>query len=444
MSRFHIAAPSWDLSANAMALVYRSDAFGRFEERVVFPDSTPLSELDDELREGLGVLAALAMGTSYFKAAPAQTVSVESALTAPARDIVEKLYGPGLGEFYVRNNLSYPPQIKIVAAEADAARFPREINNDRAVVAFGGGKDSHVASAILNEANIKSERVSVILSDQVGARLQSMSETPVTLIKRCIDPKLIDLSRAGKALNGHVPITAINSIVLGLYAAMTGAGWVVFANERAASEPTMHIDGHAVNHQYSKSLEFEDALKVGFEAVAAPFTYFSILRPVSELWTGHYIANRASAALEIFASCNRNFVFAGPSVLQDGQRWCGRCAKCVYTSVLLAPFLSPERHQTVFQSQPLHNPENMTFLREIAGLTDAKPWECVGERREVASALLALADHAEWKDVPLIRDVQADLAKQWDLDDLRQAWDVALDARSEHRMPEKIAKIVQA
>ena len=46
-----------------------------------------------------------------------------------------------------------------------------------------------------------------------------------------------------------------------LYAAAKGLDWVVFANERAASEPTMESNGHPVNHQFSKSLEFEDALR---------------------------------------------------------------------------------------------------------------------------------------------------------------------------------------
>jgi hypothetical protein len=230
---------------------------------------------------------------------------------------------------------------------------------------------------------------------------------------------------------------------MALYAAAKGLDWVVFANERAASEATMEANGHPVNHQFSKSLEFEDALRAAFKEAGARANYFSILRPVSELWTAHYLAAR-SGALDIFASCNRNFVFAGPDALAEGQRWCGQCAKCVYTAVLLAPFLSLGGHAAVFQSRPLHDRGNAGFLREIAGLTDAKPWECVGERREVAAALAHLLTLEDWREAPLVAGIEAELFEHWDRADLKAAWNEALTARSEHRMPEAVARVMGA
>jgi len=342
--------------------------------------------------------------------------------------------------------LPYPPQFTLTAdARPDAPTSPPQPSGPiRAAVAFGGGKDSHVAASIIAQAGAEVERVSLILGECVGARLQSMSETPVTLLRRTIDPRLIELSRSGDALNGHIPITGVNSCLMALYAAAKGLDWVVFANERAASEPTLQANGHPVNHQFSKSLTFEDALRDGFAAVAAPVQYFSVLRSVSELWTAHYLATDGAAALDIFASCNRNFVFAGPSVLPEGRRWCGQCPKCVYTAVLLAPFVSVARHAELFQSQPLHAPENMDYLREIAGLTDAKPWECVGERREVAAAITHLLGDAAWSQAPLIAQIEAELFDYWDRRDLEQAWAGALDARSEHRMPAAVAQVMGA
>jgi hypothetical protein len=444
MSRFTICKPSWNFEGRVLTLGFEGDVFGAFQETVTFPQFVGAESIDRALLDRLGALAALAMGTSYYKAAPATMIEVDFGLTAQARDMALKLYGPGLGEFYVRNELDYPPEFDLVAEDADQVDHVTTPKGRTAVCAFGGGKDSHVASAILTAAGIEATRVSVILSEQVGERLQSMSEMPVNSIQRRIDPKLIALSREGKALNGHIPITAINSVILGIYAVMHRLDYVVFANERAASEPTLQANGHPVNHQYSKSLEFEDTLRGAFAAAGAPFEYFSILRPVSELWTGHYLAKRAEFALEIFASCNRNFVFAGPSVLEPDQRWCGECAKCVYTSVLLAPFLSPDHHAAVFQSQPLHNLDNLEFLREIAGLTDAKPWECVGERREVASALVHLFDDHAWIGAPLVASIKDELSTSWNIDELKQAWDGALDARSEHRIPSQIANVMNA
>lgn len=443
---FVIQTPVLDRAARILRFGFEQPRFGAFEEQVTIPDEADVESLADPVRTRLLSLCAVMIGTSYFKAEPAPILRIEPPLTPAGRRVAELAYGPGLGEFYVRNALTYPPQITIDAAAADpvSAAPADQPTTPRAAVAFGGGKDSHVASAILRDAGAKGERFSIILSDKVGARLQAMSERPLHLIKRRIDPRLIEVSRSGEALNGHIPITGLNSTILMLIAEAMGLDWVVFANERAASEPTMEANGHPVNHQFSKSLEFEDALRAGFAEAGARAEYFSILRPVSELWTAHFLATRGAEALDIFASCNRNFVFAGPNALPEDRRWCGACAKCVYTSVLLAPFLPPERHREIFQSQPLHNPANAGFLREIAGLTDAKPWECVGERREVAAALTYLLTVKGWKDAPLIKGVEADLFAEWDRQDLLQAWNEALHVRSEHRMPASVAAVMGA
>jgi len=443
---FILHDPELEPAADTTRFTVESPRFGAFTETVAFPAAARLDAIEPALRQGLLRLAAIVIGTSYFKASPSDTLRFEFPLTAEARHLAELTYGPGLGEFYVRNALTYPPALSIEAEDADGAERPSRpaLARPRAVTAFGGGKDSHVASSVIAEAGGEADRVSVILSDKVGARLQSMSETPITLIQRRIDPRLIEISKSGEALNGHIPITAINSALLGIYAAATGGDWVVFANERAASEPTLEANGHPVNHQFSKSLAFEDALRAAFNAAGSGFEYFSVLRPVTEIWTAHYLATRAVFALEIFASCNRNFVFAGPNALEPGRRWCGRCAKCVYTAVLLAPFLPVARHAEIFQSAPLHDGENLDFLREIAGLTGAKPWECVGEMREVAAALGHLGTAPGWRDAPLIQAVQPLLFERWDRHDLAKTWVHSLDTRSEHRMPDAVAHVVGA
>ncbi|KAA5804598.1 hypothetical protein F1654_00890 [Alkalicaulis satelles] len=447
MSEFRILAPHLDPEANAVRFAFECPRFGRFEEAVRFAPHAPLAGLEADVRDRLLTLAAILIGTSYYKAAPAGRVQVETGLTGAARHLAGLAYGPGLGEFYVRNALPYPPALEITGPDlADAPAAPSgEPAHPRAVCAFGGGKDSHVARAMLEAAGAQTELISVILSNRVGARLQAMAGALLTLMTRTIDPRLIALSRSGEALNGHIPITGINSCLLALHAAASGQDWVAFANERAASEPTlMTPEGHEVNHQFSKSLAFEDALRAAFQAAGAGLEYFSVLRPVSELWTAHYLARRAPHALDVFASCNRNFVFAGEAALADGQRWCGTCSKCVYTSVLMACWLAPGRHETVFQGSPLHDPANLAHGLDIAGLTGAKPWECVGETREVAAAFLHLSADSAWSDAAVVAGVRDALSKRWELGELEAAFAGALDARSEHRMPARVAAAMNA
>ncbi|MFW5661932.1 MAG: hypothetical protein ACOC05_11170 [Oceanicaulis sp.] len=440
---FRLFEPVFERENNTLRFEYDVPGFGRFEETVRYPAEADLGGISEERLKALSALAAIVIGTSYFKARPAKTLAFDFSLTEAAERLALLAYGPGLGEFYVRNALAYPPSLSVDATRA--RDLPAKKSEGRqAVTAFGGGKDSHVASDVVRRVGGEAERVSVILSETVGDRLQTMSETPVVLIRRMIDPRLIEISKSGEALNGHIPITAINSVLLAIHAAARGLDWVVFANERAASEPTMQINGLGVNHQFSKSLEFEDALIAAFDAAGAQFSYFSVLRPTSELWTAHYLATYAEHALPIFASCNRNFVFAGETALAEGRRWCGHCAKCVYTAVLLAPFLPMDRHAEIFQSTPLHDQDNAEFLNEIAGLTGAKPWECVGETREVAAALAHLGSAPGWCEAPLIAGVQDRLYERWTREELAETWRRSLDARSEHRMPKPVAEIVSA
>ena len=101
-----------------------------------------------------------------------------------------------------------------------------------------------------------------------------------------------------------------------LAAALAGVRNVALSNENSANEST--VAGSTVNHQYSKSLEFEN----DFRAYAAKYVtgevnYFSFLRPLSELQIAMLFA-RYKKYFDVFKSCN-----AGSK--QD--IWCGRCAK---------------------------------------------------------------------------------------------------------------------
>jgi hypothetical protein len=68
---------------------------------------------------------------------------------------------------------------------------------------------------------------------------------------------MIRLGRQPGYYNGHVPSTAINSMIGALTALLFGYNRIVLSNERSASEGNVEFDGREANHQYSKSLAFE-------------------------------------------------------------------------------------------------------------------------------------------------------------------------------------------
>ncbi len=425
---FILHTPVLDPAAGRLTARYGVPGFGEFSETVEFPAPLP----PGPATEALAGLAAAVMGTSYFKLAPASEIRLAMPAGPALLALILDTYTHGLGEFHVRNGLPFPPALRLVAEPvhgsgaasiAAPASLPPAASGPlaarRAIVAFGGGKDSHVAMDLVAWAGIEAEPVSVILAERVGARLVRMLPAsdgrPLTLIRRTIDPRLIALAREGQGLNGHIPITAINSALLALHAHARGAEQVVFANERAASAPTLHLeDGTPVNHQHSKSLGYEALLRDVLATVPGlELAYYSILRPASELWTIRHLVRHCEGALDVFASCNRNFVFGGPDALAADRNWCGACAKCVYTGVLLASVLPPGRVEAVMRAAVFARGENEHFLRELAGISPVKPWECVGEIEEVAAALDRILGDPAWAGQPVLDAVRADFRSRW-------------------------------
>ncbi|MEO1785695.1 MAG: hypothetical protein AAFR41_01610 [Pseudomonadota bacterium] len=441
---FKILVPEIAFDTGTVIFRYVVPGFGDFEERVVFPRPLPTGPAITRLANA----AACVIGTSYFKLAPAAAIAIDMPLSPPLLALAEDTYTHGLGEFYVRNGLAFPPDISLTAPPGDDNGSHRDAQAPSgAIVAFGGGKDSHVAADLLARAGIDAEPVSVILAEKVGSRLSGMLDGDLTFIRRTIDPRLIALGRAGRGLNGHIPITAINSVLLTLFAAATGRAQVVFANERAASSPTIKLEtGTEVNHQHSKSLGYEALLRAVFDAVPGlDVDYFSILRPTSELWTIRYLVDHCPGALRTFASCNRNFVFEGPSALAEDRNWCLTCSKCVYTAVLLATKMGPDRLKSVMGGNPFEIADNTLHLEKLSGILPVKPWECVGEIEEIAAALDRIYKTPAWAGLPVLDAVEPAFRRRWpNSAALEKRYDASFALAGENFIPAPLFSVMTA
>ena len=93
-----------------------------------------------------------------------------------------------------------------------------------------------------------------------------------------------------------------------------------------------------------------------------------------------------------FRSCNRAF-HIDPALRLD--HWCGRCDKCCFIDLILAPFLPADELRQIFGGQePLADAvARWPRFRALLGTSAAsKPFECVGEIGECrAAAVLAAA-----------------------------------------------------
>ena len=82
-----------------------------------------------------------------------------------------------------------------------------------------------------------------------------------------------------------MPVTAVISAAALVAAVLERRDAVVLSNEWSASVPTLVADGVAVNHQWSKGEEFEQAFgDLVLAALGPGLSVFSYLRPRTELW----------------------------------------------------------------------------------------------------------------------------------------------------------------
>ncbi|MDX1626510.1 MAG: hypothetical protein R3323_08345, partial [Wenzhouxiangellaceae bacterium] len=298
----------------------------------------------------------------------------------------------------------------------------------RALVPMGGGKDSLVALERLRATGAEIETVQVGEASLIR-RVAARTGLPHRMIRRRLPAGLARLNERG-ALNGHVPITAINAAVLVVAALAWKFDRVVFANERSADSPTLVApDGREINHQYAKSLDFEAAFDERVRAdVAADLAVFSLLRRDRELGVCREFAG-LERYHDVFSSCNRNFHLDGART----ERWCRECPKCRFVYLALAPFLPPGRLRAIFGADLLDDAASVDGFAALLELDGHRPFECVGEAVEARSALAALSEDTRWSGHAVVRALAPRL-ESVDVPDLA----ALVEPGGPHRIPDDL------
>ena len=206
----------------------------------------------------------LLAGISYYKTAAPPVIDFgETALTEAELAFLREFYLQGLGEFAYRNALDLT-SLRLEARRAPArAPAPGQVATQRrALVPFGGGIDSIVTVERVRRLADVALFVVSRPADRFDAIEQPAAVTglPVVRAEREIDPQLLRSAELG-FLNGHVPVTGILSAIAVLAAVLEDRDAVVMSNEWSASIPTLEYAGRPVNHQFSKSEQFEAAFR---------------------------------------------------------------------------------------------------------------------------------------------------------------------------------------
>lgn len=324
---------------------------------------------------------------SYWKAFASQRIEAPCVyLTEAQQKFWHDLYLKGMGEYFYKNKIDFTPanflQLvtrstpDILPPHTPQAQEPKTTSEaeHRVLIPIGGGKDSAVTAEIIRNIFPINTFILNPTPAELAVSLQAGCHKPV-IAKRTFDPLLLDLNKKG-FLNGHVPFSASLAMITVIAAELGGYTEVAVSNERSSNEANVTYLGHEINHQYSKSLEFETAFNA-YISDLSQVHYFSFMRPLYELQIAKLFSTMPQY-FPIFRSCNRG---------QKTNSWCGACPKCVAITLTLLPWVGLETIISIFGSNPLTHADNILTVHELAGLTEAKPFECVTTKEETIVAL---------------------------------------------------------
>ena len=366
----------------------------------------PESETARHLAFSLGMVELV----SYWKPMCSPNVEVLcGALSEAEAEWWKKLYFGGLGEFFFKNGIRTTPSdfmtIKSAGASDDAdgscgdsdcsgsdsscddsfgevpklskvalasgqgdACPPKPFKNAHIkIIPVGGGKDSCVTMELTRGF---ADKVYCFTVNDQPAREESAAcagYTDARMIRtyRTLDKNMLELNARG-FLNGHTPFSAIVAFLSAYCGYLLGAEQIILSNESSANEGNLSEKTEfEVNHQYSKSYEFEKDFSSYLErSVGVPIKYFSLLRSFNEL----QIAKQFSAYKKyhsVFRSCN-----AG----SKKNIWCDNCAKCLFVYIILSPFLTEDEMTGIFGENLLARSDLREIFDGLVGFSEVKPF----------------------------------------------------------------------
>lgn len=293
----------------------------------------------------------------------------------------KKLYFNGLGEFFYLNHINTnESDFMNLIIEHEKESFEKFAYSGLGnLILVGGGKDSIVSLEILKKE--KNNSCFILNPKEVTlscCEIASIKDDDVITVDRIIDSNLLALNKEG-FLNGHTPLSALLTFLAYLIAYLENKQYIILSNENSANQST--VIGTDVNHQYSKTYEFEmDFFSYSKTYLPIDLSYFSLLRPLNEYQIA-CLFSKYEKYHKVFKSCNLGS--------KDREwKWCCNCPKCLFIYIILSPFLYKNRLVAIFGEDLFQKQSLLPTFLELLGIGEHKPFECVGTTSEVNYAVM--------------------------------------------------------
>ncbi len=166
-----------------------------------------------------------------------------------------------------------------------------------------------------------------------------------------------------------------------IVAAACGHRFLTMANDQSANEANAIYEDRVVNHQSAKGSAYILHFNRFLRQKGLPFRYVSLCENVYSFGAVAQLATWWPEAVACLTSCNEAQWQPGPT------RWCHSCPKCAFSYALIEACTDRQTAIRTVGDDLLLKPELARTWRALFDPALEKPFECVGAKREVASAL---------------------------------------------------------
>ncbi len=383
-SRFTYESFNWKLIGTSLLISFKFKISPdiTFSPTLVInniPKST-LSQIDKALIDNYVFNLGLAEIPTYWKSTCSQTIKVNAGnLTKEQKRWWRELFLNGMGEFFYENKIDFTAAdfIEIRSSGPSLLKIDKLNHDARHLILNGGGRDSVVSIETIKQMD---KLAGLLMLNPTTASGEVADQSGIInriIVERKIDEKLLNLNKEGY-LNGHTPFSSYLSFLSVFVCLLCDYKYAIVSNEKSSNEENVEYLNTKINHQFSKSFQYERMFRdYVAKYLSESLEYISLVRPLYELQISKIFALHKNY-FKTFKSCNRG---------SKTNSWCAQCPKCLSIYISLYPFIDNIALLEIFGSDLYQNAKLKDLLLHISGKKTPKPFECVGTYEEVKAGL---------------------------------------------------------